>query len=127
MPINCHDSQNLNFVHGRKVHFNSKMPPCQNWFLLEMLVPSASQYLPLLTAEEQLLALTEEVHNVLTFSSSVPCGQQCLKPAILWLEMEIRELLIFRSLGVSTVFWVQFSFLVTLGRASREYRQCEVP
>lgn len=36
------------------------MPPCQNRFLLEMLVPSASQYLPLLTAEERLLAPTGE-------------------------------------------------------------------
>lgn len=36
-----------------------------------------------------------------------------LKPAILWLEMEIRELLIFRSLGVPTVFQGQFSFLRT--------------
>lgn len=58
------------------------------------------------------MALTD-VQNVFTFSFNCSMWAAVLKPAILWLEMEIRELLIFRSLGVPTVFQGQFSFLRT--------------
>lgn len=54
--------------------------------------------------------------NVSPFHSTALCEQKCLKTAILWLEMKIRDLTVFRFLGVAIVFWVQFSLLVALGQ-----------